>query len=130
MLHAAYLALLVLAVWLNLQDWRMLALTAVVGASVFISAPRDTALHFYTFCASAEIVVAMAALSLRLPASFPIAVLCALLAVTHVLGYQLDGFPAFSPYRAICKILEASEILCCIIFSRKAMSLLTNRGAL
>ena len=129
MLQVAYLSLFALAIWCARGDWRLLGLTALVAANVFTPMPSATALQFYTFCASAEIVVAVAALSLRLPASIPIAAICALLVVCHVLGYQFDGFPAFSPYRLICKLLEASEILCCAIFSRKALSLLTNRGA-
>ncbi|MCX7283892.1 MAG: hypothetical protein NTX28_07585 [Novosphingobium sp.] len=129
MLHVAYSALFALAIWAGWRDWRLLALTAVVALNVFLPMPRDTALQFYTACASAEIIVAVAALSLRLPASIPIAVVCALLVVSHALGYQYDGFPAFSPYRVICKLLEALEILCCVIFSKKVLSILNNRGA-
>jgi hypothetical protein len=129
MLHAAYLFLIVLAVWAAWGDWRLIALTALVGGTTFLPAPHDSALRFYLFCASAEIIVAVAALSLRLPASIPIAVVCALLAVSHALGYQYDGFPAFSPYRTICKLLEASEILCCVIFSKRVLATLNNRGA-
>jgi fucose permease len=126
---AACGALLGLALVLNVRDRRMLALTALVGASIFTPVPRDTAAHFYLFCIAAEIVVGLVAWGLRTRASEVIAYVCAVLVITHILGYSLDGNPPFSPYRGIVKILELAELLACVAFSPILYPIIRNRHA-
>lgn len=122
----AYLVLLALAARLNRNDRRMLALTAVVGVSLFLPAPTEWP-TFYIFCGLAEIVVALVALSLNTAASVLIAEICVLLVVTHFMGYHMDGSFPFSPYRFARATLETTEILCCILASAPLASRLRNR---
>jgi hypothetical protein len=117
----------VLALGLNMRDQRALMLAFLVGASVFIPVPSDTAIHFYTFCVSAEILVAIAALRLRCRASELVAYVCALLVISHFMGYSLNGNPPFSPYRGIVKILEVSQLLACVAFSPILLRVIRNR---
>lgn len=117
------------ALGLNMRDQRALMLAFLVGVSIFIPAPGDTAIHFYTFCISAEIVVGILALQLRCRASEAIAYVCALLVISHIMGYALNGNPPFSPYRGIVKILEVSELLACVAFSPILLRVLRNREA-
>lgn len=124
--HTVCLALLGLAVCLNTRDGRMLALTLLVGASVFTPAPREYE-NFYLFCISFECIVALAALRLNTAASVPIFILCLVLVIAHVMGYYKDGYPPFSPYRAIVPMLETMEILCCVLASNPLLSLIRNR---
>jgi len=121
-----YLVLLALAVWRNWKDWRMLALTAAVAASIFIPAPTEWP-TYYIFCGLAEIVVALVALRLRAAASVVIASICAVLVFVHFMGYYRDGSHPFSQYRALQAILELSEILCLSFIP--ASSRLRNRGS-
>ena len=121
--------LLAVAGALNLRDRRMLVLTLLIGVSIFIPAPRDTALQFYLFCIAAECVIGITAWRLHARASEPVAYACALLVITHILGYSLDGNPPFSPYRGIVKILEVFELLACVAFSPIIEPYLRNRDA-
>ena len=124
--HVVCLALLGLAVCLNIADRRLLALTLIVGASVFTPTPREYD-NFNLFCISSEIIVALVALRLNTAASVPIFILCLVLVIAHVMGYYKDGFPPFSPYRAIVPTLETLEILCCVLASAPILSRLHNR---
>lgn len=129
MLLTAYACLLAVALTLNRKDRRMLALTALVGVSIFIPVPRDTALQFYTFCIAAECVVALVALRIGGRGSIAIAELCVLLVIAHLMGYALNGHPPFSPYRVIVKLLETSQLVCCIVASPYLAARLHNHDA-
>lgn len=122
----AYLVLLALAAWLNRHDRRMLALTLVVAASVFIPSPTEWP-TYYIFNGIAEILVALVALSLNTAASVPIVKVCVLLVLTHFMGYHVDGSNPFSPYRPALAMLETAELLCCILLSTPVSSRLRNR---
>lgn len=124
--HPVCLALLALGAGLNARDGRMLALTLLVGASIFTPTPREYE-NFYLFCISFEIIVALVALRLNTAASVPIFILCFVLVIAHVMGYYKDGYPPFSPYRAIVPMLETLEILCCVLTSAPLLSLIRNR---
>lgn len=126
---AAYLVLLALAVWANRHDRRMLALTLVVAASVFIPSPTEWP-TYYVFNGLAEIVVALVALRLKAAASVAIVEICVLLVLTHFMGYYADGSLPFSPYRAALPMLETAEILCCVLLSTPVSSRLRNRESL
>lgn len=123
-------ALWILALGLNMREQRALLLAFLVGVSVFIPVPGDTALHFYSFCISAEIVVGVFAYLSRSSAGYLIVNVCALLVIAHVFGYVLNGSAPFSPYRAIVKILEVMQLLSCVVLSPIAAPILRNRHAL
>lgn len=122
-------ALLLIGLAVNLPDRRALALTALVGAAVFVPVPRESAFQFYSFCMLGEIVVAVSALVSRAPAASAIMNLCVLLIIAHVLGYALDGSPPFSPYRGIVKLLEVTQLAMCIVLSPVLAPLLRNHDA-
>lgn len=121
--------LITIGMILNRKDCRMLALTTLVGASVFLPVPRETAEQFYTFCIAAELSIGLCALALHNGAGILIAELCALLVAAHLMGYALDGSPPFSPYRYIVKLLEVSQLVVCVALSSKLAPLLRNRYA-
>lgn len=121
--------LLLAGLAVNVHDRRMFALTALVGASVFVPAPHDSAEHFYLFCASAEIAVGILAIASRGRAGGVILNLCVLLVIAHALGYALDGSLPFSPYRGIVKLLELMQLSACLVLSPVLVPLLRNSDA-
>lgn len=121
--------LLFVGLAVNYSDRRMLALTALVGASVFVPAPRETAEQFYLFCAAAELAVALFACMLRARSSSAIVDICVLLAIVHAMGYAMDGNPPFSPYRGIVKLLEVLQLVMCIALSSILAPILRNSDA-
>jgi hypothetical protein len=129
MYYPACGVLLAAGLILNCRDRRMLALTALVGASIFLPVPRETAEQFYAFCIVAEVTIALAVLALRNSAGVLIAETCALLVVAHLMGYALDGHPPFSPYRVIVKLLEVSQLVACVALSPILAPILRNHDA-
>lgn len=123
----AYALMLAAALFLNRHDRRMLALTAIVGVSVFIPVPRDTAFEFYTFCMAAEMFVAVVAWHLNARASELIISFCIVLELAHVMGYILDGYPPLSSYRIIVPILESAQLAACLLMSPVLYERLRNR---
>lgn len=121
--------LIVVGLAVNITDRRMFALTALVGASVFLPAPYESAGHFYLFCIAAETAIALAALALRNSAGILVAEACALLVIAHAMGYALDGNPPFSPYRVIVKLLEVSQLVVCVALSPVLAPILRNHDA-
>jgi hypothetical protein len=127
MLWNAYTVLLGIAFYLNRHDWRMLALTFVIGVSVFAPVPRESALAFYGFCFAAELAVAIVALLLRARGSELVVSICVVLEVAHVMGYILNGYPPLSSYRVIVPILESAQLVTCICMSPVLHLRLRNR---
>lgn len=128
MLFSAYSMLLLAAMVANRADWRMLALTALVGASLFVPAPRTSQADFFLFCAGFELLVLVGALVLHTRASPPVAAICTILILSHLAGFMLDGGLPLSPYRIIVKLLEAMEILSCFLLAKPVTDYLRNRG--
>lgn len=122
-------ALFATSLVLNLQDRRMLALTVMVGAIIFAPMPDATAEQFYVACILAEIAIGLCALAIRNSAGVMVAEVCALLVITHAMGYALDGSPPFSPYRVIVKILEVSQLVVCVALSPVLAPILRNHDA-
>ncbi|MES2349972.1 MAG: hypothetical protein V4641_20600 [Pseudomonadota bacterium] len=110
----SYAVLLGLAIVLNLDERRSLALALVVGAGIFAPIP-DT--HFYLICGLIEMLVGALALLINARASITVWRLSALLAVFHTLGYFLDGYPPESPYHLLVQIAEHAELVACIFLS-------------
>lgn len=127
MLHLAYAVLVCLAFYLNRRDRRMLLLTAAVTVSVFLPAPRHSAVVFYAFCVAAECLVALVAHRCQCAGSRAVIWLCALLVLNHLMGYSLDGSTPLSPYRAVVKLLETSQLVACMAFSPTLVHILRNR---
>lgn len=120
-----YLALL--AVLINANDRRMLALTLVVTASVYVPVPRETYETYYIFCMASECAVAGSAWLLRANASTAIIGICMLLTLAHATAFHLDGFPPLSPYRLVVPLFEHAQIIACIILSNTLAPKLRNR---
>lgn len=121
--------LLAAGLMLNITDRRLLLLTAVVGAGFFWPPPAQSAVAFYSFCIAVEIAVGITALKIDRRSGAWVADIAVLLVIAHIMGYALDGSLAFSPYRVIVKILEASQILVCVILSPVLLPILRNRDA-
>lgn len=127
MLLNAYAILLGLGLYLNRHDRRMLALTFVIGVSVFIPVPRESAFTFYTFCMVAELAVALIAWRLDARATDLVISICIVLELAHVMGYILNGYPPLSSYRIIVPILESAQLVTCICMSPALYHRLQNR---
>lgn len=127
MLLQAYAALLGLGLYLNRHDRRMLALTCVIGVSVFMPVPRDTAFTFYTFCIAAEFIVVLLAWRIDARATELVIGICIVLVLAHVMGYILNGYPALSSYRVIVPLLESAQLLTCVCMSPALHARLQNR---
>ncbi len=110
----SYALLLALALALNATDRKMLALTLIVGAGIFLPIPAS---NFYLVCILVEITVALVAIRIDAQASWLIVRLSMLLCAMHALGWLLDGYPPASPYHAGVKALEHAELLLCCLFS-------------
>jgi len=112
----SYAILLCLALALNTDDRRMLALTLLVGAGIFASVPDN---HFYLFCMLGEILIALGAYWLNTRATPPIIGISALLLTFHSLGWLFNGYPTASPYHLMVQICEHAELAMCILLSTK-----------
>lgn len=112
----SYCMLLGLAFIVNFCDIRMLALTLVVGAAIFVPIPPS---HFYLWCIVAELVVMLWAYMLHAPASQLVILLSGLLVMFHLLGLWLNGYPPNSPYHYLVKICEHAELVACIVLSQR-----------
>lgn len=118
---------LAIALGLNLQDRRMLALTVAVGVSVFMPVPAFTQAQFYGTCILAELVVASLAVFYTSRGSTIIFYCCLALVASHFMGWILDGNPPLSPYRLIVKLLEFSQLAACVALSPIIAPILRNR---
>jgi hypothetical protein len=122
-------ALLAAGLVLNIGDRRMLFLTMLVGASVFVPVPHESAEHFYSFCIAIEVAVGLTAWRSGTSAGAWVTDLCVLLVIAHVMGYALDGNLPFSPYRLVVKILELSQLAVCAALSPIMAPILRNQDA-
>lgn len=129
MYQLACAALLVIGLVLNVQSGRMLALTMLVGISIFVPAPMQSAQAFYMVCIHAEIGVGIIAWLTGTKAGVLVMDICVLLVLAHIMGYALDGSPPFSPYRIIVKILEVSQLVACAALSPVLAPILRNHDA-
>lgn len=118
-----YSFLLMLAVALNFRDMRMLLLSGVVGAAVFV--PIGGA-YFYLACAAVEVLVALSAAFIAAPASKVIIRISGLLILFHALGWLLNGYPPESPYHIMVRISEHAELLACVLLSRPLTKMVTH----
>jgi hypothetical protein len=110
-----YGILLSAALAMNMRDWRMLTLSAVVGAGIFMPIPDA---YFYLICSIVEAGVALVAILLNARASRPVVRVSLLLAIFHGLGWWFNGYPPESPYHYMVPICEYTELVMCILLSR------------
>lgn len=118
-----------LALLLNLNDRKMLALTLIVTAGFFSPVPSTTWQEFYMYCLITEACVFLAAFHVRCPERYAVMLCAGLLFLCHCMGYWKDGFPALSPYRLLVPSLEYAQIVCCIILSRPLKDWFINEQA-
>lgn len=122
-------ALLATAVVLNVRDVRMLALTLLVGATIFMPVPAHSQMQFYGTCILVELcVLAFCVFYASRASCLMIHVLLAMI-VAHFMGWMLDGSPPLSPYRVIIKVLEFSQLAVCVALSPVLTPILRNRDA-
>jgi hypothetical protein len=129
MYQYACAGLAVVALILNCLDRRMFWLTCLVIASILVPAPMGSAEAFYTFCGLVDLAIGLVAWRFAGKQGLWIADICVLLVISHVMGYALDGGLPFSPYHLIVKILEASQLLVCVVLSPVIAPALRNRDA-
>lgn len=122
-------ALLATAVVLNVRDVRMLALTLLVGATIFMPVPAYTQAQFYGTCIGAELVVLAFCVLMSSRASCVMIHIVLAMIVAHFMGWMLDGSPPLSPYRVIVKVLEFSQLAVCVALSPVLTPILRNRDA-
>lgn len=127
MLLPSYVALFVAGLVANYRDWRMLGLTLLVGANVFVPIPSTTAFEFYWYCIMAEMGLIAGAVFMRARASILVIEVATVLIVLHVMAYHIDGHPPLSPYRVLVKLCEYSQLCICIMFSKGFLPSLRNR---
>lgn len=125
--HYWHLLLLAVALVLNWGDRKAIALTLVVALSILIPYNQFTMRsNFYLVCILSELTVALCAARIDTRASRFIILMCVLLSAFHVVGWDIGGHKAGSPYRLLAKIAEYAELIACIIFANPIMRLLTN----
>lgn len=126
MLLPSYAFLLGLGILANMRDWRMLALTVLVGVNVFAPIPSDTREEFFFWCIVAELALLGGAVFLQTRASILVIEIATVLILMHIMGYYVGTGP-LSPYRVIVKVCEYSQLLICIAFSPGLVTSLRNR---
>lgn len=110
----SYALLFAISLWMNRRDGKMLLLTFFVGGGIFFPIPDD---GFYVWCIAVEIVVAFAADLIDAVASRLIVWLSFTLAIFHMLGKCLNGYPPESPYHVLVVASEHAEFIVLILLS-------------
>lgn len=110
-----YMLLVAVACNAWVRDWRMLCLTMLVAGNVNFPIPDQ---HFYFWCACAEAMVLLGAISLRTAATRPVCAISATLIACHYLGWRYNGYPPESPYYVLVTIAEHANAAACALFSK------------
>lgn len=120
-LHIAYAVLLCAALWFNRACWRTLVLSALLGAELMLVIPWVWPTWvWYLEWFIVEMLVIVAALLLRSPASRPVALFSVVLGFNHLLGAYFGPSDSISPYRVVQPMLETAQLLVCIALSHSA----------
>lgn len=119
-------ALFATAVVLNVRDARMLALTILVGATIFMPVPAHTQMQFYGTCIFVEACVLAYCVFYASRASMLMVHVLLAMILAHFMGWILDGSEPLSPYRMIVKILEISQLSICVALSPVLMPIIRN----
>lgn len=110
----SYVILLVLALLFNIGNPRVLALTVIVGAGIFVPIPAP---HFYAWCAAVELLVLFLAMLVGSGQGHAVALLCVALLLCHLMGFLMDGYTSRA-YFYLVRIYEHAELLICMLGSR------------
>lgn len=122
-----FLALLIIAIWVNRASRGGLFLSLVIGASAYAFIPlgqlTDRHLWFMIVLFSDAFIIMMAVLA-SCRASLPIIGLSFMLCVGHLIDWKYGTDPI---YYQIANWLEYLEIVSCIIFSPVVLNLIKER---
>lgn len=122
-----YIALLIIAIWVNRADKGALFLSLVIGASAFAYIPlghisdRGT---WFLIVFFADLYIIYIAFWSGCMARVPIIGLSFMLCVGHLIDWYIDTDPI---YYQIANWLEYLEIVSCIIFSPVALNFIRKR---
>lgn len=122
-----YSAMLVLSLWLNRADFKMLLLSALVSGSFFFQVPRESALAYYPTCIAVEIFVAFCAYKLKAKASTNVVDLCGVMILAHIMGWIINDRSSLEPYTAIMFLTEYAQIVTCAWCAVKSPKILWSR---
>lgn len=127
-LDCAYITLLIVAVCANSQNFKMLALTVIVGAGIHVPLlPTANPDLFYLQAFLVEVLVILCAYRLKTPASRAIFLLGCFEALMHLTGLYVGPQPGFGPYRAVIPLIELTKLASCIALSRPVMKHLVKK---
>ena len=122
-----YLALLIIAIWVNSSDRGMLGMCILLGIGAFIYIPlgvvQDRAIWF-SIVFLMDAAIAACALFLATPAWIPIVGLSIMLCIGHLIDWIFQTDPT---YYQIANWLEYLEIVSCIIFSPVALNFIRKK---
>lgn len=122
-LSVAYAIPFCAALWLNRKEFRMLLLSCVVAAGIFVPIPpASTASLWYFQCMLVELLVVLAAVRLNTTASVPVIMFAILLGMMHLTGIVVGPQPGVGPYRIIIPILEMSQLVVCILMAAPTLN--------
>lgn len=117
-----YSAILLIALWLNKTDKKMLILTLIVGMSFFLPVELiQTRPEWFMACIAAESFVLLSALFLKTKATFAIIGICSMLLLSHIITWNYLDIPN---YAFIVPYLEYLEIIVCVLCSNTLLNYL------
>lgn len=112
-----YALLLCVGLWLNRHDTKMLALTLVVAAGIFIPISNQcSAYEWFLKCIGVEIGVIFLSRMLKIIAADVVCLIGYGLILAHLVGWLGWGSFGSSSYRIIVPMLEYSQQIVCILF--------------
>jgi len=112
------------ALFLNKQSPKMVLLTLTLLIDAFIPIPHQ---NWWINCIGVELIVFMTAHILNTTASSCIKFLSVQMIVLHIIGMNLNGQAAQSPYRCIAALTEYSEILSCVLLSNPIINIIKGK---
>ncbi len=128
-LHIAYAVLLCAAMWFNRGCWRTFLLSLVVAACIFVPVPWENPISLWYFKQSLnELLVIIAALTLRSRATWAVIVFSAILALIHLMGMIVGPVDGIGPYRVAVPLFETGKLLVCVVLSHSALKAYERRA--
>lgn len=110
--------LVLLALYINRDDYKMLWLTWAVSISFFLPVHYiHNTCAWYAACITSELIVFAIAYALNSRASRIIMLLCSMLTLGHINGWLFNGYLLESPYHIVVPYLEHLELISCSLFS-------------
>lgn len=122
-----YLALLIIAIWVNRANQGSLLLTLVIGASAFAYIPLELVTDrntWFVIVVFADLFIAYIAFAISVPVSVPLVGLSLMLCTGHVIDWSIGTDPT---YYVIANYLEYLEIISCVVFSPIVLSFIRQK---